>query len=678
MKKVLLLLTFFYLTAFNRAPAFITPAETLSTNSGTLFFSNATDHFRSVQAGNWGTLTTWESSPDLATWTAATLIPNSTANTISIRNGHTVTVSTNQSMDQVTIENGGILLYSGGTLTVNDGTGDDITVQGGGVFTLDVDDTPPVFSATATANILTGGILRVSATGITFAGMGVHVSNFIYQHASILEYTPNLAFATSGVTYFPNVNVTTIPIFRITGFPGTVGAGTNTVINGVFEANGNVTFNNTGTKTFRNGITGTGNVTGDAVSGKFIINGSTASLGGPGLLTLPNAGLDIGANSTVSMLSSKTVTGNINLLANALLMLGSHNLTHTGTIGGFSTTSHIVTNGTGKLIKTNVGVALAIFPIGPDATTLNSVAIFNGSGYHYGVRVETGINPTIDVPLDAVNRTWFVTPFGGNPAAVNVNFIFYAAHCNAGWTPPPALLELGLYTGVWNVVQVGLTQAGADPYQVPTVVPNFGDGIEAPLVLANIGAILAVSSGVAVNYFNGNKQNGKHLLSWKLECNGTPFITMSLERSSGSVNYHSIYSEKATAARCEQPFNFTDNNPMPGTNYYRLKMVDVNGRVFYSSILSLINAQTGITVMPVSPNPVINKNVDLEISAAQSMLFNVQVLDMPGRVLYQKSCNLAAGFNRVPLQLGAMASGTYLLYGFSVEGRTWVQRIVIQ
>jgi hypothetical protein len=678
MKKVLLSLTFFYLTAFNRAPAFITPAETLSTNSHTFFFSNASDHFRSVQTGNWGTLTTWESSPDLVTWTAATLIPNSTANTISIRNGHTVTVSTNQSMDQVTIDNGGILLYTGGTLTINAGAGDDLTVQNGGVFTLDVDDTPPVFSATATANILTGGILRVSATGITFAGMGVHVNNFIYQHASILEYTPNLAFATSGVTYFPNVNATTIPIFRITGNVGTVGAGANTVINGIFQANGNVTFNNLGTKTFRNGITGTGNVTGDPVSGKFIINGTTASLGGSGLLSLPNAGMDIGANTTVSMVSSKTVTGTVNLLANALVMLGSYNLTHTGTIGGVSTTSHIVTNGTGKLVKTNVGAGTAIFPVGPNASTLNSVAIFNGSGYNYGVRVEVGISPTIDVPLDAVNRTWFVTPFGGNPAAVNVNFIFYAAHCNAGWNPPPALLELGLYTGVWNVVQVGLTQAGADPYQVPAVVPNFGDGIEAPLVLANIGAILAVSNGVAVNYFYGNKQNGKHLLGWKLDCHGTPSITMSLERSSGAVNYHSIHTENATAARCEQPFHFTDNNPLPGTNYYRLKITDTNGRVYYSSIVSLINAQTGITVMPVSPNPVIHKNVNLEISAAQNMLFNVQVLDMPGRVVYQKMVNLAAGFNRVPLQLGALAPGTYLLYGFTVEGKTRVQRIVIQ
>jgi len=678
MKKVFIAATFFFITAFNRAQAFITPPEATANHLTLAFFSNPTDHFRSVQTGNWGTLATWESSPDLATWTAATLIPNSTANTISIRNTHTVTVNTNQAMDQVTIDNGGILLYSGGTLTINAGAGDDLTVQNGGVFTLDVDDTPPVFSATATANILTGGILRVSATGITFAGMGVHVNNFIYQHASVLEYTPNLAFATSGVTYFPNANAATIPIFRITGNVGTVGAGTNTIINGVFEANGNITFDNTGTKTFRNGITGTGNING-AASGKFIINGATASLGGTGLLTLPTTnGMDIGASTTVTMVSSKTVTGNVTLLANALVMLGSYNLTHTGTIGGVSTTSHIVTNGTGKLIKTNVGAALAVFPVGPNAGTLNSVAIFNGSGYNYGVRVETGINPTIDVPLAAVNRTWFVTPFGGNPAAVNVNFIFSAAHCNAAWTPPPALLELGLYTSVWNVVQVGLTQAGTDPYQVPTIVPNFGNGIEAPLVLANIGAILAVSNGIEVNYFNGNKQTGKHLLNWKLTCNNVPYVNMILERSTDAVNYTAIYNEQATALRCEQPFYFTDQLPVAGTNYYRIKMTDDAGKTVYSPVVSLINADKGIEVMHVAPNPVINGSFSLKISAAVKMEVQLVISDLQGRVLQKQTAGLIAGFNSIPVNVKAIAKGSYRISVYANEMITRTLRFVVQ
>ncbi|MBK7123515.1 MAG: T9SS type A sorting domain-containing protein [Chitinophagaceae bacterium] len=678
MKKVFIVVTFFYITASNRALAFIIPPKAAATFSNLVFFSNATDHFRSVQSGDWSSLSTWQSSPDLVTWAAATLIPDNLANTISIRNGHTVTVSTSQSMDQVTIDNGGILLYSGGMLTVNDGAGDDITVQNGGVFTLAVNATPPDFLATATANILTGGILRVSATGITFAGTGVHANNFIYQHASVLEYTPTMPFATSGVTYFPNVNALTIPIFRTTGNIGFAGAIANTLINGVFEANGNITFDNSGTKTFRNGITGTGNVNG-STSGKFIINGSTAILGGTGLLTLPTAdGMDIGASTTISMVSSKTVIGNINLLANALVMLGSHSLTHTATINGVTTTSHIVTNGTGKLVKTNAGSSFTIYPVGPDATTLNSIAISNGSGYDYGVRVELGINPTIDAPLDAVNRTWFVTPFGGNPAAVNVNFRYEAAHCNAGWTPPPAQLELGLYTGVWNVVQVNLTQAGTNPYQVPTVVPNFGDGIEAPLVLANIGAILAVSNGISVNYFNGNKQNGIHVLNWKLSCNSTSAVNMVMERSTDGINYRGIYMEVAAALRCELPFSFMDINPAAGVNYYHIKITGDAGKINYSPVVRLINAASGIEVMDITPNPVINGSFNLKISAAAKMDVQLVISDMQGRILQKQTAGLISGFNSIAVNAKAIAKGTYHISVYASEFNTMPVRFVVQ
>ncbi len=112
-------------------------------------------------------------------------------------------------------------------------------------------------------------MLRLSATGLTNAGTGVHANNYIYQHASVLEYTLNLAFSSNGVTFFPNANAVTIPIFRTTGNLGLIGGGAATVINGLFEANGTITFSNAGTKTFRNGITGTGNIGHDGTSGKL-------------------------------------------------------------------------------------------------------------------------------------------------------------------------------------------------------------------------------------------------------------------------------------------------------------------------------------------------------------------------------------------------------------------------
>ncbi|TVQ07197.1 MAG: T9SS C-terminal target domain-containing protein, partial [Bacteroidetes bacterium] len=79
-------------------------------------------------------------------------------------------------------------------------------------------------------------------------------------------------------------------------------------INGIFEVNANVSWQNSGIKTFRNGITGTGTVTQLANSGTFIINGETAQLGGSGSLVLASAGLEISSPDAI-LAGDKTIEG---------------------------------------------------------------------------------------------------------------------------------------------------------------------------------------------------------------------------------------------------------------------------------------------------------------------------------------------------------------------------------
>jgi hypothetical protein len=637
---------------------------------GKIIFSNPTDYFRSVAIGDWSATTTWESSPDNTNWFAATLVPTSTANTISIRNTHTVTVNTNESMDQLIIESGGILLHSANTLTVNDGTGDDIIVQGGGIFTLASNSNGPVFSGTATANINTAGMLRLSATGLTAAGAGVHASNYVYSNASVLEYTLNFAFSTMGVTFFPNVDAVTIPVFRITNNVAAVGSNTFTAINGLFEANGNVTFQFTGTKTFRNGIIGTGNITGDPACGKFVISGTTASLGGTGSLTLPTAGMDIGTSSTVTMVSDKAVTGNIAFLANSFIMLGIYNLTMTGTFSGFSSTAHVVTNSTGKLVMNNVAAfpMFSVFPIGGNTTTYNPVAIANADGLNFGARVEIGIIPSIRYPIAAVNRTWVVWSSATPVSNVNVNFIYSTGHGNAmfNYTNP---LEQGFYTGVWNVINTGLVQAGGPPtYQVATIVSSFAANTDAPMVLGNIPAILVGNNSVQLI---AQKQNDKTVLNWM--ANSAAGISKFIaERSADGRIF--IPLGELTAVE----FSYTDMALLPGLNYYRIKLEDKNGGIMYSNIAVILNVKKGFELISISPNPVVTGNFKLNVIAAQKMQVEILITDIQGRLMQRQMIKLVDGFNAIEVSIKNLSSGTYQLFGITAEGRSKLLRFVIQ
>jgi len=298
--------------------------------------------YRSKTSGNWNVTATWEQSSDNgATWGDAAATPTSSASTITIRNGHSVTNTASVTIDQMIIANGGTLVMST-AFTINNGTGDDIDVQNGGLWVLNT-STVPTFNSGATAKIETGGVLRIGVTGITGSGATIHSANVIYQSGSILECAVT-SISSSGITFFPNVDANTIPIFR-QAVTISAGANTATVINGILEVASGATFSwsGTATKTFRNGIRGEGSVD-QGSAGQFIISGATAELGGSGAITLGANGLAINSGSFVTLSSDKTISSGT--VANAgSLDLGGYNLIMDGLSGsGAVTNSQLINN----------------------------------------------------------------------------------------------------------------------------------------------------------------------------------------------------------------------------------------------------------------------------------------------------------------------------------------------
>jgi hypothetical protein len=81
--------------------------------------------------------------------------------------------------------------FSLGTLTVEDGPGDDIDIQTGGVFILSLASTPPNFVSKGYLQCCNGRDTQVlSWQGSAAAACtGVNAINFVYNHQSVLEYT---------------------------------------------------------------------------------------------------------------------------------------------------------------------------------------------------------------------------------------------------------------------------------------------------------------------------------------------------------------------------------------------------------------------------------------------------------------------------------------------------------
>jgi len=280
--------------------------------------TSATDYFRSKVTGDWNATGTWESSPTGidGSWINASLTPDNNANTITILNGHTVTITASVTVDQVIVNNGGVVENNTGTLTINNGTGDDFTIENGGIYKVTNTSTYATaisFSASSTMLVKTGGTISVDVTANGNTGYSTS-SNVVWEDASIFNWNTTSTLASSGVTYFPN-NTTTFPTMKIQQNPSfSIGGASATTFNCVLEVNAIINFQNAGLKTFNKGITGGGTI--NQLSAGQLIFASSDGIGS-------NLTLNVGANG-VSVSSPYTLN------VSGILVCGTNLITGIG------------------------------------------------------------------------------------------------------------------------------------------------------------------------------------------------------------------------------------------------------------------------------------------------------------------------------------------------------------
>lgn len=329
------------------------------------------DYFRSAKTGSWHLADTWESSSDgINNWQPSQLPPTSEANTITVLSGDTITISNNAVADQVIVASGGVLTLATGPasgLTIANGPGSDITVQSGGIFRHSVltGGTLPVFSPSSVLEIQSGGTLEALSSIGNPSNYAIpdSVRNVLWSDGAIFNWN-NTSKPTSTVTYFPALPA--IPVFRFTKRTS-IGGATPTVINGLLEALADIDLASMGTKTFRNGIIGTGKVAASSVSsGKFIINGSTAILGGAGIVELSKNGLLINTGTILTLTSDKTINNfstSISTITSAgTLIAGDHVISGTSKVeinGTVRTTNaNGLSGGTNTTFSTTAGLTV--------------------------------------------------------------------------------------------------------------------------------------------------------------------------------------------------------------------------------------------------------------------------------------------------------------------------------
>jgi hypothetical protein len=163
--------------------------------------------------------------------------------------------------------------------------------------------------------------------------------------------------------------------------------------------------------------------------------------------------------------------------------------------------------------------------------------------------------------------------------------------------------------------------------------------------------------------FSAVKDKASHnKLSWVTaqEINSNYFT---IERSIKGTVYDVIGTVKAAGnSNINSQYNFYDYKPFAGINYYRLEIVDKDGRFVYSEVKSINNASANNAAAEVSayPNPVKDKLM-LMINLNKASLAYAEIVTMDGIVIQKVTVPLTAGANVFPLYLSMLRQGFYIL-----------------
>jgi hypothetical protein len=162
-------------------------------------------NFRSRATGNWSTASTWERDVNSNNiWgevgvdeNPSTVTPTSASGTITVRPNHTVTVTSNVTIDQTAVNSTGTLTVSNATLTIADGSGTDLTIYNDGI-----DD--------AFFRVNSGGIVELSDLA-TMSGTGS--GNVFFNASSIYRH-----YYTSTEGIIPSANWNSTSRVEILGY----------------------------------------------------------------------------------------------------------------------------------------------------------------------------------------------------------------------------------------------------------------------------------------------------------------------------------------------------------------------------------------------------------------------------------------------------------------------------
>ncbi len=289
-----------------------------------------------------------------------------------------------------------------------------------------------------------------------------------------------------------------------------------------------------------------------------------------------------------------------------------------------------------------------------------------------------------DVKHDLLTEFVFTTPI-----AIPANKIFYVSvdHSNFGWgggtrdsiaiiadssdeAPAAAYQNIELTSGETGWIPVnqvwttdGITPLNANLFLFPYVSNSIAGCSTLPVSILN---------------FKGSINDNKALLTWSTatEFNNKGF---EIERSRDGKTFTQIgFINGAGSTTQRKDYTYSDamlSDFSNATIYYRLKQIDLDGKINYSNVIPL--SLRDILSWKLYPNPIKDK-LTIELNLMADTKVSVQVISKDGRqLLNADKGTLPQGQQQLNFNVQNLASGSYFIR-VKAGDKTYTQAIIKQ
>lgn len=166
---------------------------------------------------------------------------------------------------------------------------------------------------------------------------------------------------------------------------------------------------------------------------------------------------------------------------------------------------------------------------------------------------------------------------------------------------------------------------------------------------------------IELEYFNADISGEFVKLSWKTSTElNNEFFT--IEKSADGIQFIELKKiPGAGYSTNEINYSCTDENPLNGTSYYRLKQTDSDGINTYSELKSIERiADTDVLFFP---NPFQN-NLTLKYHSEKPLIIDITIFNTIGKKLFETRSKVNSGMNYIELNNLKLLPGTYSISVF--------------